>query len=40
VVPFYLASLVDRRLITRDLAAEWTRAARRAAGGVVSAVLG
>jgi MoaA/NifB/PqqE/SkfB family radical SAM enzyme len=40
VVPFYLASLVDRRLIARDLAAEWSRAARRAAQGVVTAVLG
>jgi MoaA/NifB/PqqE/SkfB family radical SAM enzyme len=40
VVPFYLASLVDRKLIARDVATEWTRAARRAATGVVSAVLG
>jgi MoaA/NifB/PqqE/SkfB family radical SAM enzyme len=40
VVPFYLASLVDRRLIARDLTHEWSRAARRAAAGVVSAVLG
>ncbi len=40
VVPFYLASLVDRSLITRDVVNEWTHAARRAANGVVSAVLG
>ena len=40
VVPFYLASLVDRRLIAQDVAAEWSQAARRAAGGVVTALLG
>jgi MoaA/NifB/PqqE/SkfB family radical SAM enzyme len=40
VVPFYLASLVDRKLITRDVVSEWTHAAQRAARGVMSAVLG
>jgi sulfatase maturation enzyme AslB (radical SAM superfamily) len=40
VVPFYLASLVDRQLIVRDLAGEWAQAAKRAAEGVVTAVLG
>jgi MoaA/NifB/PqqE/SkfB family radical SAM enzyme len=40
VVPFYLASLVNRRLITRDIASEWARAARRAASGVVTALVG
>jgi MoaA/NifB/PqqE/SkfB family radical SAM enzyme len=40
VVPFYLASLVDRRLIARDVTSTWTRAARRAAGGALTAVLG
>jgi MoaA/NifB/PqqE/SkfB family radical SAM enzyme len=39
VVPFYLASLVDRRLIAQDLANEWRAAARRAARGVLTAVL-
>lgn len=40
VVPFYLASLVDRRLIVEDLAKEMRYAARRAASGVVTAILG
>ncbi|HEY7954145.1 MAG: radical SAM protein [Polyangia bacterium] len=40
VVPFYLASLVDRKLIVEDVAAEWKLAARRAASGVVTALLG
>jgi hypothetical protein len=40
VVPFYLASLVDRRLITKDVTTEWALAAKRAASGVVTAVLG
>ena len=40
VVPFYLASLVDRKLIARDVTTEWGLAARRAASGVLTAVLG
>jgi Fe-coproporphyrin III synthase len=40
VVPFYLAGLVERRLIVADLAGEWKLAARRAASGVVTALLG
>ncbi len=39
VVPFYLASLTDRRRIAQDLGQEFVRAARRAANGVVTAVL-
>jgi MoaA/NifB/PqqE/SkfB family radical SAM enzyme len=39
VVPFYLASLVDRKLIVEDLAGEWRSAAQRAARGVTTALF-
>jgi hypothetical protein len=40
VVPFYMWSLTDRRTVLVDLEREFTRAARRAASGVRTAVLG
>jgi MoaA/NifB/PqqE/SkfB family radical SAM enzyme len=40
VVPFYLASLVDRKLIVEDLAGQWQHAAGRAARGVLTAMMG
>ena len=39
VVPFYLASLTDRRLIAADIAAELTHAARRAGRGAMTALF-
>jgi MoaA/NifB/PqqE/SkfB family radical SAM enzyme len=39
VVPFYLASLVDRKLIVEDLAGEWRAAAQRAVRGVTTALF-
>jgi hypothetical protein len=40
VVPFYLASLTDRRRILGDLSAELAHAARRVARGLFTAVPG
>jgi hypothetical protein len=40
VVPFYMASLTQRREIVTDMWREWSVAAQRAARGVVSAILG
>jgi hypothetical protein len=40
VVPFYMASLTDRRRIVEDMARELTAAASRAARGAVTAILG
>ena len=40
VVPFYMASLTHRRFIVEDTVRELTFAARRAAAGVLTAVLG
>ena len=40
VVPFYMASLTQRREIVNDLWREWSVAAHRAARGVVAAILG
>lgn len=40
VVPFYMWSLTDRRFVVEDLARELTHAAKRAASGVLTAVLG
>jgi Fe-coproporphyrin III synthase len=40
VVPFYMWSLTDRRLVLEDMGRELGQAARRAAAGVLTAVLG
>ncbi|MSP60642.1 MAG: radical SAM protein [Myxococcales bacterium] len=40
VVPFYMASLTDRRRIVEDVSSELRHAARRAARGAVTAILG
>jgi MoaA/NifB/PqqE/SkfB family radical SAM enzyme len=40
VVPFYMASLTRRRFIVEDVARELTFAARRAAQGVLTAIVG
>jgi len=40
VVPFYMASLTHRRFIIEDAVRELSFAAKRAASGVLTAVLG
>jgi hypothetical protein len=40
VVPFYMWSLTDRRAVLEDLGGELRHAARRAAAGVLTAVVG
>ena len=40
VVPFYMASLADRRRIVRDVASDLPAVARRAAAGILTAIVG